>query len=749
MAICASLLAGVASVVDSWRRPADDDAAAPGTLRATFVREAPIAVATALVPLGIALVLSPFGDRCGISDGILWYVLLVPPSAFISCVIALAAALLSTRRWLCATAFVLLWLASLVRGGVEAYTGPHMFLYAWQIGFFPGASWDAELPITLRLVLYRIAGIGAASALVAVLIAIDEVRGGASARLRGGGIASAAVVAVLGLLGVANRSELGLARTDAWLRDALGDAVSSRHAVIHYDASTTDSLALWRAIAYSDFFIDRHARLLGLDSIEPVNEFLYSSAQVQQELVGTSSASFTKPWKRVVNQTFARVDATLSHELAHVVLEPFGDPLLGVSISQGLLEGAAVALANDYGARTLHEHARALYYFGLAPPVEDIMGLGGFSSRRASLSYVLAGSFTRWLIERYGAGKFLRAYRWGSFQATYDRSLSELGREYRRFIDSLPPPDASQRASTLYMFGGGSFFAQRCLRRIGTLNAEGFEFLGEQRYAKALDRFDRSMRLGISYTARAGTIQTLSGIGAWRRLLDSFDVYARDTASYPLTPYMIEHGDALWALGRDAEARAMYDSMLVLDIAPSLDLRAALRLMFLPDHGGVAESVSEQMRAYFTRPMSGLQRTEVLARALDRSSDVVASMVLAMMRAAATESPLPATTIDMLLPHLQALDSALRVATPIERYAITELASELADGVLYAQSRHQSLQSDARLATLLRLDAARVAPPWGSRAFAEQVSRQRTAFQRFVRQRTKAGPAPSRAGPVD
>jgi hypothetical protein len=615
----------------------------------------------ALVPLAAALVRYAFSEGCGIWEGIEWYLLLAPPSAIIGTAIAALTELVVRRRWLRAIVYILLWGGSMLRGAYEGYSGPHIFLYAWQVGFFPGGSWDAELPITARLVIYRAFHLLAAGALALVVVEMGSLR---RRRMESASqsevmidpiLPKPALLAFAGMLATAaiplliHRSDLGLTRTDAWLREALGDSLHTRFATIYFNAPSTDSLALWRAANLTDFYIAEHAAALGVAEreVEPITLYLYASPSEEQRLVGTSSAAFTKPWARKLNMAFSNVGSTLRHELAHVMIAPFGNPL-GISTSQGLIEGSAMAMENDYLWRTLHQYVREMGAYGMAPEAEQIMGTSGFTSRRTSVSYVVAGSFSKWLIDTYGMAKYLKAFPWSDFEGAYGMSLHELSGRYHAFIQTIPLPDENYRATMRYLFGGGSFFLQKCLRRMGTLNGEGYQALAEERYELALERFERSLDEGINYGARGGILRALAGMGRYRELLDSAAVYDRDTASYPLLPFLIERGDARWALGDVAGARRLYDSMLALDISRQFSLRAAERRYFIDR----SDSLAAIMRLYFTRPMRVTQRIAMLDEALTSSADHGERRVLTLMRASLIVDQLPRTAIETIRPLL-------------------------------------------------------------------------------------------------
>ncbi len=646
-------------------------------------------IALSFLPLLIAIVRLPFLHSCGIHEGLLWYLLLVPASAFISCVLAYIVQYTAWKRWLQLIAYLLLWSGSALRGAYEAWTGPHIFLYAWQIGYFPGGSYDPEMPITSLLILYHAAQVIIALALLVILIELKGYKKKPSAH-RTNLIIAGTTLAVAVLACLPYRSELGLTRTDTWLREQLGDSLHTQYATLYYEPSTTDSLDLWRAATLVDFYIEEEAEMLGLgtEQIEPVTLYLFSSAARQKELIGTSSVSFTKPWRRTVNLTFDRITGSLKHELAHIMLEPYGN-VLGITFDQGLLEGSAMAIENEYGWLSLHEYARAMDYFGLAPPASELMSPTGFSSNRSSLSYVLSGSFSQWLIETYGIERYLRVFSGVGFAESYGQSLEKLSDEYQEFISEFPAPDSSLYASTLYRFGGGSFFFQQCLRRIGTLNARGYEALFREQYQESLEYFQQSLKSGITYGARAGILQGFKGEGRYRELLDSAMSYSKDTASYPLLPMLIEQGDAYWALGDTASATALYDSVLTLGIDRWTSTRAASRLYFMHH----SDSLLKEMRTYFLEPMTQIHRMAFLSDIMGNVKDTTTRTILEMMYASLISSELPVTahtsmSIDLanvsnLFPPIH--DSTWRYQV-IEQFVASSLVSSLLDSWLYSNA---------------------------------------------------------------
>jgi tetratricopeptide (TPR) repeat protein len=72
---------------------------------------------------------------------------------------------------------------------------------------------------------------------------------------------------------------------------------------------------------------------------------------------------------------------------------------------------------------------------GIATPVDRLLSQTGFLSAGSSKAYTLAGSFIRYLHERYGQYAISELYKTGSFQAAFRTSLAELITGWEQFLD--------------------------------------------------------------------------------------------------------------------------------------------------------------------------------------------------------------------------------------------------------------------------------------------------------------------------
>ena len=90
-------------------------------------------------------------------------------------------------------------------------------------------------------------------------------------------------------------------------------------------------------------------------------------------LIGTRTASFSKPWLGEVHIAKENLES-LKHEFTHVMLRQKGVFPFYASWSTGLTEGAAMSVEPEYdGIYTLDEHAARILQMHYATGVKEVM----------------------------------------------------------------------------------------------------------------------------------------------------------------------------------------------------------------------------------------------------------------------------------------------------------------------------------------------------------------------------------------
>ena len=160
------------------------------------------------------------------------------------------------------------------------------------------------------------------------------------------------------------------------------------------------------------------------DAAEPVHVFQVASRDDVRKLTGLRVNGFAYPETGVVVgiEIDGRSAATSPHEIMHVFqYRHFGSGGIGTTWgSLALNEGMAVFASGNWHGRDLHELAREIRASGRGASARALLAEG-----RAAVSddvlYPLAGSFVRFLHERYGADLVYRYY-----ERQFESDTSEL-----------------------------------------------------------------------------------------------------------------------------------------------------------------------------------------------------------------------------------------------------------------------------------------------------------------------------------
>jgi hypothetical protein len=545
------------------------------------------------IPFSVMGANALFVKNCSILEGCAFFVLLPVVSSLFSCGLGFFCAV--HYRW-SRTVFAGAFVATVVYALALGYFTPAIFSYNVFYGYFPGLTYDEILEIRWPLIFFR----GLTLLLGVVLVWLGLVIVGnipsnlpawrkgkdlllllAGRRYRMGSVAGALLLALLYLF----RCDLGWESTSGSIRRSLGGEFRSDHCTIYYSpGSYTDEEIRWVA-AEHEFQLSRIMDAFYLQRVEMIESYIYPSNEVKQELVGAGSTNIAKPWSRQIHISKQSLAGTLRHEMTHVVAGDFGLPAIRASLSTGLVEGLAMAIDWDWGNRTLHQYAAALRKFDLAPDISRLLTISGFATQSASISYVLAGSFCRYLIDRYGIRKMTQVYRNGDYGAVYGRPLDALIEEWHHSLDRIPI-DAGERDAVDVFFRTPPIFEKVCARVVARRNMAARKAMEQRDFAKAQELYRMSYVEAGGYESLSGYLLSSLRLADYAALSAARDTIV-DRAAHPaqFLPLMLSIGDAAWAQGNVDSALSCYRRIVAADFSESYSEAARLRQLAIADTG--------------------------------------------------------------------------------------------------------------------------------------------------------------------
>ena len=541
-----------------------------------------------------------------------WFPLLGPLCGCLlaACCGALAAAFASRLRWARSSALALP-LLSIVYALVEFWATPGIFAYGSFFGYFPGTPYDEESYLPLAYFAFRFYSLLCLVGVLGLFVAFwHSPPGGSPWRALERPVALSGLVALaLAALVLVYGDHLGFRASPRSMHARLGAFIEGR--LCRVDLPKELSPAERRRLLFDcEFHVWRHTQSLRLGRSEKIRVFIFRSEEEKREAMGAGSTFIAKPWRR---ESYLQVQPwphpVLGHEIAHVVLGrvargPFrvGGALAGWWPNPALIEGAAEALqwqARDH--LSPHQWARALLELQRLPPMSKVIGLG-FLGQSGRFAYTLSGSFYRYLFDRFGVNALVRLYRGEAFEAVLHRPLSELERDWKTFLRSVPVPDETLELAKSRFRERSIFFAP-CPHETAALQEElaTATLAGDRgesvRICRRLLHIDAGDDRSRLLLARA-----LVERGERERAKRQLERLSRsELAESNAGPIAELLGDIDWRSGKENEALAHYRHALLQPL--SEEMGRALEVKVASIEGGWQQSAL--MRRFFFHPLRG------------------------------------------------------------------------------------------------------------------------------------------------
>jgi tetratricopeptide (TPR) repeat protein len=614
MALALTVVGGAAGVVASRLRlpgPALGPAArtSRGLVGCQFAAASLLALLVLVLPVVVAIGRTLAATPCDPFAAIGLFALLAIPSALLACGAGLWAGHAVSRAWRAGLLYAGVVAASLIASLWPLWAGPQVFALNHFLGYFPGPLYDEALYVDGRLLAYRaLTLLWTGLSLLGATHALER-REKALVRRKGLG-RLAAWILLLGAIGLffVLGPSLGLITRTRDLERALGGRVETAHLVLHFQAAKPIE-EVRRLERDLELRFEQVARFLGSASSEKIQVWLYESPASKRLLVGASETSFSKPWRHEIHiQDEPFPHPVARHELAHAMAAFFGSAPFrvsardGVLVNMGIVEGLAVASDNRTDELTLHQWAAAMRRLHLAPDIREIVGPVGFWRQAPARAYTLAGSFLRFLQNRYGSAALRSLYPTGDFQQAFDLELHALATEWETFLDGVRLDERALHAAQI-RFERSSLFERPCARESAVVCARA-----EQR-----SRVDPQAAVSLwrrcqavepnsldALQGEAGLLAARGRAGEARQLWESVLAKPQLTEAERARALMAL-GDLAWTGGARNEARQRFQAALSLHRDRATDRMAAIKLEALRD-----DHAEAALRRYFERPIPDL-----------------------------------------------------------------------------------------------------------------------------------------------
>jgi hypothetical protein len=474
-----------------------------------------------LIPFLVSVINSFFTGFCSFSDGLLFYIVITFPSVIIGFACGLVSSFLF-KRFRRILFFILIILILLIALG-EFYFNPQVYFYNPVLGFLPGTIYDEGLTVDLKLVMYRLLNLFFFGGLLTGIIFH------LSGKIKFNKIFFILYLIIIPVASIFLSPSFGFSTTFGKLKSELNNHISTEHFDIYFDKEISDHFVKL-IILHHEYFYRELKEYLNTTTKEKIQSFIFNNSQQKKILFGSANADVAKPWLYSTFTTNDNYNLSLKHEIAHCFSAEFGEGPFKIAdmINPFLIEGIASACSPFYDENDLDFLASIAYKNGYKINLEKMYDFASFFTQTSSLSYIYAGSFTKFLIDNYGIEKFKQLYSDLDFQKIYSKSINELGNEYLTYLNKFDTDGKEDKAN--YYFGRKSIFYKVCPRFIADRIEKAWNHFQNKEYKEAEEIFKYTLNRAETYSSIIGLANTVaemdlrdSSIAIIKKYLDNFD----------------------------------------------------------------------------------------------------------------------------------------------------------------------------------------------------------------------------------
>ena len=452
----------------------------------------------AFIPLFILIISTLFCQKCPLNDGIYFYVLFMLPSVIVSIAIASISEVIRYKwRYLL---YIILWIIVLISFLPELYFNPQIYFYNPIFGYYPGVIYDQNIEISSSFIFYQILNLSV-SLLIIYLLHLNN---NFNKRLKYSIIYGVTIIFAASFF---IKPTLGFSTDLNRIQSELKDQIITEH--FNIIIADTLSVEQKRILEYEhEYYYHSIAKLLETKLESKITSIIFDSGAQKKRLFGSENADVAKPWLEQIYINLDNYENSLKHEISHIFSANFSGGLFKVpsDFNPGMIEGFAMAVENDYDNLDIDYMAALAYKYDYNVSLSDLFTNYSFFANASSLSYIYAGSFFKYLADRYGWQKCNNFYSGDRFEDVFETNIKEIEKEYKNYLSEFEIEENLHVAN--YYFSRKPLIKLYCARATAKELQYAKSLFEEKKYEEASNKYLEIYEYSKAYSSFVGFIQT-------------------------------------------------------------------------------------------------------------------------------------------------------------------------------------------------------------------------------------------------
>jgi len=507
-----------------------------------------------LIPIIISIISNLFFQLCPFGDGIIYYLVIVLPASYFGLVTG-AFSFWANNKYSYLIFIMIFVLFSFVPI-IEFYIYPQVYFFNIIVGFIPGTIYDEEILLSGKLILYRIIHLVLFSILLFSITKVGTIFEKNRRLLKLSTFLGAVLFFLL-------KPYLGFAITKYDLYNNLKMSALSTIYEIRYTDNITYENAQFIGLEHF-YYMYEIERKTKLSTPKNLITYIFKDANQKGTLFGSKAANVAKPWMNQIFLDYNSLENTLEHELIHIYASEIGSTIFKIAggFNMAMLEGYAMAIEENYSGYDIHYMASLAKASGYNFNISKLFKKFNFFRQNSTLSYISAGSFIKFLIEKYGIEKVNIAYNDLDFEKHFGKKLENLEEDYNQYLKSLNY-SINKHSANLF-FGRNPITKKVCPRSVANELNFAWKLFNEQNYYSSMIHFNLIFQYSNSYTALLGLIYSNNKLGFYSKSLELLKtkISEYENSSFYYSS-LLNYGDQLALNNKFDKADSVYQLLYI------------------------------------------------------------------------------------------------------------------------------------------------------------------------------------------
>lgn len=478
-----------------------------------------------LIPPLLFLISNLLRGDCSFMSGLKYYLIFTVTAPLVGT--GIAALVLLTGLKFRKTFFTIIFTLLLFNWVIDFYLYPQFYLYNAIFTFYPGVIYDEFIPVTEKMIYYRLGIVAVSFAMV-----IFERKMREEAMMKRFWYGMGIMIAVPALSWSVS-SSAGLITLKNEMTRNFRDSIITAHFFILSEEKLSPTERYLVAVSH-EIYYNQLAELYGVEPKRTLESIIFKDNASKKRHLGVENADVAKPWQGVAFTTRGNLENTLKHELAHLFTAGFGWGPFKVAawFDPGLIEGSATAGDGFIGGYDIDEFMSAVQNSKYKVDPLDIFPGFSFFDVNPSLAYALSGSLSRFLIEKYGNSKFRDYHATGDAETVYGKRVEDLLAGWAKETEGVQSDITPEILD---------FFLERqpltrksCPRYFAEMMTEAAKLISVKKYREAAEVYGSILNSNDSFDAFSGRTAALVLAGDVNEALAGLRSYSIDGRSYSI-----------------------------------------------------------------------------------------------------------------------------------------------------------------------------------------------------------------------